>query len=188
MLRHSFALLVVLPLAATTPSRAQAPAEAKPTFPRVLSCVGARYSAEARAAQIQGWVSVSAGLRHDGTVADANVSETCLGQIGVTVGPNAFPFGCRRAAESRPSSTAPPGALIVALEAEALEAARQWVFTPASKAGSPVVTGITIQIDFDPREAPGHQPRAQRGSQPHQRLQPSARGGILCAPRLNRDR
>lgn len=178
----------MLLLEATAAPRAQAPADARTAFPSVLTCVGARYPDEAKAAKIQGWVSVSAVVRPDGTVGDAEVSETCLGQIGVSDDDTGSRFSCRRAAESTPSPTAPPSALIVALEAEALEVARQWVFRPATKAGRPVSQGITIQIDFDPREVPGQPPGAPRDTQPNQRLQPTARGGILCAPRLNRGR
>lgn len=187
-MRNSFALLVVLLLEATATSRAQGPAEVKTAFPQVLTCVRASYTPEARAAKIQGWVNVSAVVRPDGTVDDAKVSETCLGHIGATVDDDWARFGCNRAAESGPSLTAPHRALIVALEAEAMEAARQWVFRPATKGGRSVSTGITIQIDFDPREVPGEQSGAQRDTQPNQRLQPSARGGILCTPRLNRGR
>lgn len=178
----------MLLLEATGTPRAQAPAGVKTAFPQVLTCVGPRYTYEARAAKIQGWVSVSAVVRPDGTVEDAEVSETCLGHIGVPANDSRSPFGCHRAAESRPSATVPHSALIVALEAEALVAARQWVFKPATKGGRPISKSITIQIDFDPREVLGPQPGAQRDTQPNQRLQPSARGGILCTPRLNRGR
>jgi protein TonB len=99
------------------------------SLPNVVTRVKPTYTAEARAAQIQGTVMVEAIVLADGTVGDVKVVEQHLGRVGVP----------RRSIDTA-----------FGLDQQAMNAARQWVFRPGTKGGRPVAVRVRIELPFDP--------------------------------------
>ena len=86
------------------------------TLPRVIKEVKPDYTDEAKAARIQGTVTLKVVVKDDGTVGDVQVTQSLDTQFG--------------------------------LDAEAVKAAKQWLFKPGMKAGKPVAVQISIELTF----------------------------------------
>jgi TonB family protein len=99
--------------------------------PKALTTVQANYTPEARVAGIKGVVLVEVVVRDDGRVADARIKQSL---------------------DSRPSTTVEiAGRTLLQsqnLDNEALHAARQWTFEPATLNGKRVDAITTLTFDF----------------------------------------
>ena len=99
------------------------------SVPNVVKRVKPTYTAEARAEKIQGTVMVEAVVLSDGTVGDVKVVEQHLGRVGLP----------RRSIDTA-----------FGLDQQAMNAAKQWVFRPATKGGKPVAVRVRIELTFNP--------------------------------------
>jgi len=86
------------------------------TLPRVIKEVKPDHTDEAKAARIQGTVTLKVVVKDDGTVGDVQVTQSLDTQFG--------------------------------LDAQAVKAARQWLFKPGMKAGKPVAVQISLELTF----------------------------------------
>jgi protein TonB len=78
--------------------------------------VRAEYTPEAKAARIEGVVSLAVVVLADGTVGDVTVSKSLDNVLG--------------------------------LDRQAVNAAKDWLFKPATKDGKPVAVSVTLQLKF----------------------------------------
>jgi len=74
------------------------------------------YTAEAKAARIEGMVQLDVTIKADGTVADVKVAKSLDEVLG--------------------------------LDKQAVNAAKQWTFKPATKDGKPVAVQVAVQMTF----------------------------------------
>ena len=117
--------------------------------PMLVKSVKASYTPEAKAAQLQGWVGLTAVVLSDGKMADVKVITSCVGRIGAQREPNGDPFPCRRVDQKNNTIKLDPS---LGLDQQAVTAVRQWMFRPGTKNGKPVAVPIFIRINFDLRD------------------------------------
>ena len=86
------------------------------TLPKVVKEVKPSYTAEAKAARIQGTVWLKVIVQTDGTVGDIKVTQSLDKEHG--------------------------------LDNQAVQAAKQWEFSPGTKDGKPVPVEITLELTF----------------------------------------
>ena len=106
--------------------------------PKVLKSVSPTYTPQARAARVQGTVTVDAVVLSDGKVGDVSVTRSEL-----------WPY---RGTSAKDSGTVvlltPPQVAALGLDKQALDAAKRWVFQPGLKDGKPVAVRIQIALRF----------------------------------------
>jgi hypothetical protein len=106
--------------------------------PKVVKSVTPTYTPEARAARIQGTVTVEAVVLPDGKVGDVTVAKS---ELWPYLGPSSKDAGTvvlLSLAE----------VMKLGLDKQALKAAKQWVFQPGRKDGKPVAVRIQIGLRF----------------------------------------
>ena len=112
--------------------------EALSSQPRVVKHVTPSYTPAAKAARIQGWVTVSAVVRENGSVGDVRILATrlwqYLGPAAKTMGPVVF-LSADEVAR-------------LGLDKQAITAVKQWVFEPGIKDGEPVAVRLVIELTF----------------------------------------
>lgn len=106
--------------------------------PKVLKSVTPTYTSEARAARIQGTVTIEAVVLPDGKVGDVTVAKSEL-----------WPY---RGPSSKDTGTvvllSPAEVMKLGLDKQAIQAAKLWVFQPGRKDGKPVAVRIQIGLRF----------------------------------------
>jgi hypothetical protein len=117
------------------------------TPPRLVHRVEPSYTAEAKAAQLQGWVTLQALVSLDGSVRGVTVLESCLGRVGAHREPNGDPFRCATAEDLKDPKRTDTS---LGLDQEAVNALEQWIFEPAMKDGLPVAFRMNIRVPFRP--------------------------------------
>jgi beta-lactamase regulating signal transducer with metallopeptidase domain len=105
------------------------------TFPRVTTQVKPKYTPDAMRAKLQGAVEVEMILAPDGTVSKARVRPQPDGSAGVVVW----------RVDGVVVDGGVPGAQLVE---QALIAARQWTFEPATRDGKPVAVRVLMSLEF----------------------------------------
>lgn len=106
--------------------------------PKVLKSVTATYTPEARAARIQGTVTVEAIVLPDGSVGDVAVSKAELWPYRGPSSKDAGTVVLLSSAEVTQSG----------LDQQAMQAAKRWVFQPGRKDGKPVAVRVQIGLRF----------------------------------------
>ncbi len=113
-------------------------------FPALLKSVKPEYTQPALTDRLTGRVFLDAVVLADGTVGDVAVVKDCL---GYTPAPqqSAGTFPC-----VTPADKPEPGRVDASegLNQSAVDAAKQWMFKPATNGGIPVAVRVTIELVF----------------------------------------
>lgn len=119
------------------------------SWPTAVKMVKPTYTPDAKAAQVQGWVTLVVVVLADGTVGEVQVVGSCLGRVGTHREPNGDPFRC-----STPDERARGVNKVNRdLDEQAVKAMKQWRFEPGMKDGKPVAVRILTRLDFPPPDS-----------------------------------
>jgi len=119
------------------------------SWPTAVRIVKATYTPDAKAAQIQGWVTLAVVVLPDGTVGDVRVVGSCLGRVGTHREPNGDPFRCSTTDERAKGVNK----VHRELDQQAVKAMEQWRFEPGMNDGKPVAVRILTRFDFHPTDS-----------------------------------
>jgi hypothetical protein len=108
--------------------------------PTLVKSVKATYTSQARAARIQGFVTLEAVVLSDGKIGNVTFRTSKLWRYPGQTMPNGDPGALLSPAE----------AARFGLDKQAIEAAKQWVFEPGTKAGKPVAVRVVVELTFEP--------------------------------------